>query len=135
MSAPPYLTHTKPGVNDGIGDMMFLSKYRAAAGNAENGNYVVTAMLAATVPTGTFTNGSTDASLTPTPALGKSWGNFDLKGTCETARITANPRGVEVRRRSLRKSGHGMALAHSSDTLGASEVSLILRLMEASILR
>ena len=81
VSAPPYLTHTKPGVNDGIGDMTFLFKYRAVAGNPENGNYVVTAMLAATVPTGTFTNGSTDASLTPTLALGKGWGNFDLQGT------------------------------------------------------
>jgi hypothetical protein len=81
VSAPPYLTHTKPGVNDGIGDMTFLFKYRAAAGNPENGNYVVTAMLAATVPTGTFTNGSTDASLTPTLAFGKGWRNFDLQGT------------------------------------------------------
>jgi hypothetical protein len=81
VSAPPYLTHTKPGVNDGIGDMTLLFKYRAAAGNPENGNYVVTAMLAATVPTGTFTNGSTDASLTPTLAFGKGWRNFDLQGT------------------------------------------------------
>lgn len=81
VGAPPYLTHTKPGINDGIGDMAFLFKYRAAAGNPENGNYVVTAMLAATVPTGTYTNGSTDASLTPTLALGKGWGNFDLQGT------------------------------------------------------
>jgi len=80
-SAPPYLTHTKPGVNDGIGDMAFLLKCRVAAGNPENGNYVVTAMLAATVPTGTFTNGSTDASLTPTLAFGKGWRNFDLQGT------------------------------------------------------
>lgn len=81
VSAPPFLTHTKPGVNDGIGDMTFLFKYRAAAGNPENGNYVVTAMLAATVPTGTYTNGSTNASLTPTLALGKGLGNFDLQGT------------------------------------------------------
>jgi len=81
VSAPPYLTHTKPGVNDGVGDMAFLFKYRVAAGNPSNGNYVVTAMLAATVPTGAYTNGSTDASLTPTLALGKGWGNFDLQGT------------------------------------------------------
>jgi hypothetical protein len=81
VSAPPYLTHTKPGVNDGIGDLAFLFKYRVAAGNPSNGNYVATAMLAATVPTGAYTNGSTDASLTPTLALGKGWGNFDLQGT------------------------------------------------------
>lgn len=81
VSAPPYLTHTKPGVNDGIGDMTFLFKYRAAAGNPESGNYVVTAMLAATVPTGTYTNGAKEALLTPTLALGKGWRNFDLQGT------------------------------------------------------
>ena len=81
VSAPPYITHTKPGLVDGIGDMTFLFKYRAAAGNPESGNYVVTAMLAATVPTGTFANGSTDASLMPTLALGKGWGNFDVQGT------------------------------------------------------
>jgi len=61
--------------------MTFLFKYRAAAGNPENGNYVVTAMLGATVPTGAFNNGSTDASVTPTLGLGKGWGNFDLQGT------------------------------------------------------
>ena len=38
VSAPPYITHTKPGLNDGIGDMTFLFKYRAAAGNPEHGN-------------------------------------------------------------------------------------------------
>jgi len=81
VSAPPYLTHTKPGVNDGIGDMAFLFKYRAAAGNPENGNYVVTAMLAASVPTGTYTNGAKDALIMPTLAAGKGWGNFDLQGT------------------------------------------------------
>ena len=81
VSAPPYITHTKPGLNDGIGDMTFLFKYRAAAGNPENGNYVVTPMLVATVPTGTYTNGAKDALITPTLALGKGWGDFDLQGT------------------------------------------------------
>jgi hypothetical protein len=50
VSAPPHITQTKPGLNDGIGDMTFLFKYRAAAGNPEQGNYVVTAVLAAPVP-------------------------------------------------------------------------------------
>ncbi len=90
VSAPPYITHTKPGLNDGIGDMTFLFKYRAAAGNPENGNYIVTAVLAATVPTGTYANGSTDASVTPSLALGKGWGNFDLQGTAGVTVPTGN---------------------------------------------
>ena len=81
VSTPPYITHTKPGLLDGIGDMTFLFKYRAAAANPESGNYVVTAMLAATVPTGAYSNGSTDASVSPTLALGKGWKNVDLQGT------------------------------------------------------
>jgi hypothetical protein len=90
VSAPPYITLSKPGLNDGIGDMTFLFKYRAAAGNPEHGNYVVTAVLAATVPTGTNANGSTDASVAPSLALGKGWGNFDLQGTAGVTVPTGN---------------------------------------------
>ena len=90
VSAPPYITHTKPGLVDGIGDMTFLFKYRAAAGNPENGNYVVTAILSATVPTGTYSNGSTDATVSPTLALGKGWGNFDIQGTVGVTIPTGN---------------------------------------------
>ena len=90
VSVPPYITHTKPGLVDGIGDMTFLFKYRAAAGNPENGNYVVTAILSATVPTGTYSNGSTDASVLPTLGLGKGWGNFDVQGTAGVIITTGN---------------------------------------------
>ena len=90
VSAPPYITHTKPGVQDGIGDMTFLFKYRAAAGNPENGNYVITAVLSATLPTATYANGSTDASVTPSLALGKGWGNFALQGTVGVTVPTGN---------------------------------------------
>lgn len=81
VSTPPYITHENPALHDGLGDMAFLFKYRAAARNPENGNYVVTAMLGATVPTGTYRNGATHALFTPTLGLGKGWGNFDLQGT------------------------------------------------------
>ena len=93
VSAPPYITHTKAGVNDGVGDMAFLLKYRMASGNPENGNYVVTAMVAATVPSGTYKNGSADALVTPTLALGKGWGNFDLQGTAGVT-VPAGDRSV-----------------------------------------
>ncbi len=81
VSAPPYITHTNPLRPDGFGDLTFGFRYRLAAENADNGNYVVTALLTATAPTGTSTNGSTHALFTPTLALGKGWGNFDLQGT------------------------------------------------------
>jgi opacity protein-like surface antigen len=81
ISTPPYVTHDKPGVQDGIGDMSLLLKYRVAAGNEEGGNYIVTAFLGASVPTGTYSNGATAAVLTPTIAAGKGWGNFDFQTT------------------------------------------------------
>jgi Putative MetA-pathway of phenol degradation len=81
ISTPPFVTHDKPGVQDGIGDMSLLLKYRVAAGNEEGGNYIVTAFLGASVPTGTYSNGATAAVLTPTIAAGKGWGNFDFQTT------------------------------------------------------
>lgn len=81
ISTPPFVSHDKPGVHDGTGDMSFLLKYRVAAGNEEGGNYIVTAFLGASVPTGTYSNGATSAILTPTIAAGKGWGNFDFQTT------------------------------------------------------
>ena len=90
ISTPPYVTHDKPGVQDGIGDMSFLLKYRVAAGNEEGGNYIVTAFLGASVPTGTYSNGSTSAIITPTIAVGKGWGNFDFQTTFGVALPTSH---------------------------------------------
>ncbi len=81
ISTPPYLNHDKPGVQDGIGDMSFLLKYRLASGNEESGNYIVTAFLGASVPSGTYSNGATAAIVTPTIAAGKGWGHFDFQTT------------------------------------------------------
>ena len=81
ISTPPYLTHDKPGVQDGVGDMSFLLKYRVASGNEESGNYIVTAFLGASVPTGTYANGAPADIVTPTIAAGKGWGHFDFQTT------------------------------------------------------
>lgn len=81
INLPPYFQHSAPTVKNGAGDLSFLGKYRIVAGAAHNGNYVVSAVLQATVPTGSYKNGSTDASLSPTLALGKGFGHFDLQST------------------------------------------------------
>ena len=81
VSLPPYITHSSPAIHDGFGDMAFLFKYRAAAGNEKQGNYIVTALFGATVPTGSYSNGATHALLTPSLGLGKGWGNFDVQST------------------------------------------------------
>lgn len=81
ISAPPYITHNNPRLHDGFGDMAFLFKYRMAAGNARQGNYVVTAFLASTVPTGSYSNGAAHATFAPSLGLGKGWGNFDIQSS------------------------------------------------------
>lgn len=81
ITTPPYLTHDKPGAQDGIGDMSFLLKYRVASGSEESGNYIVTAFLGGSVPTGTYTNGASTAMILPTIAAGKGWGHFDFQTT------------------------------------------------------
>ncbi len=81
INPPPYIVRSVNGVPDGLGDMSFLLKYRLFAGNEEHGNYIVTAFLGASLPTGSYTNGTRDASTTPALAVGKGWGNFDVTST------------------------------------------------------
>lgn len=80
-NAPPYLQHNKKGVVNGPGDVSFLMKYRIAAANEQQGNYILTAFFGGSVPTGTYKNGGVSSVLTPTLAGGKGWGRFDLEST------------------------------------------------------
>jgi len=80
-NVPPYLAHNDPAVHDGFGDVAFLIKYRLFSANEEHGNYILTAFLGWSVPTGSYTNGSRHAIITPTIAYGKGFGHFDAQGT------------------------------------------------------
>src|SRR5579864_4260680 len=81
VNAPPYLVHNNPAVHDGLGDVAFLVKYRLLSQNEENGNYILTAFLGWSVPTGTYSNGARHAVITPTIAYGKGIRDFDVQGT------------------------------------------------------
>ena len=78
---PPYLAHNDPAVQNGFGDTSFLVKYRLLSHNEESGNYILTAFLGWSVPTGTYKNGALHPVITPTIAYGKGFGNFDVQGT------------------------------------------------------
>ena len=80
-SPPPFITRSFNGVPDGYGDVSFLLKYRFLSANEEAGNYIFTAFLGGSIPTGSHTNGARDATVTPTLAAGKGWGNFDVTTT------------------------------------------------------
>jgi len=78
---PPYISHENPKSHDGFADMTFLLKYRLLTGNEEHGNYIVTAFLGGSIPTGSYTNGAENATVTPTIAFGKGFGNCDFQST------------------------------------------------------
>lgn len=78
---PGYVVHNNPAVLDGWSDFSLLVKYRILAAPAAQGNYILSAFLASTFPTGTNHNGQTKAIVTPTLAYGKGWGAFDMQGT------------------------------------------------------
>ena len=78
---PPYLLHSLPTALNGAGDMSFLLKYRFLAGNAQHGSYVLSSFLSASIPTGSYKNGSTDASVSPNIGVGKGVRWFDVQST------------------------------------------------------
>ena len=80
-NAPPYLVHNNPDVHNGLGDVAFLVKYRLLSQTEENGNYILTAFLGWSVPSGTHNNGALHAVITPTIAYGKGIRDFSVQGT------------------------------------------------------
>jgi len=87
---PPYIQHNTKAV-DGWGDFSFLVKYRIASGNAQNGNYTLSAWALTTVPTGQAKNGSTNASVQPNVGAGKGFGNLDVQSTIGATLPTGAP--------------------------------------------
>jgi hypothetical protein len=75
---PPYIQHNAKNAKDGFGDTGFLYKYRILSANEKNGNYMLSAQLGATITTGSYSNGSTDDSVSPTLLAGKGFGHFDV---------------------------------------------------------
>ena len=89
-NVPPYIEHNNPKVKDGFGDVAFLVKYRLLSANEKSGNYILTAFLGWSLPTGQYANGGKHAVITPTIAYGKGFGNFDAQGTFGIAFPTAD---------------------------------------------
>jgi len=90
VAPPAYIVHNNPAAQDGFGDWGFLAKYRILSSNEEHGKYILTAFFQATLPTGQYKNGATDAILTPTIAYGKGFGEFDVQGTLGVTLPTGN---------------------------------------------
>ena len=95
LQAPPYYNYSHdPSQTNGSGDLAFLVKYRILSGNEQHGNYILTAFLGWSIPTGTYSNGqvtgANSATITPTLAYGKGYRNFDVQGTFGVQIPTSN---------------------------------------------
>lgn len=91
---PPFFEHSQPGVKNGFGDIWFQAKYRMAAANEQHGNYTVTAVVVATIPTGKNANGICCAVVTPTLAVGKGWQRFAFISTLGGTLPVTDARGL-----------------------------------------
>ena len=79
---PPYEQRSGKNAAQGIGDYPFLLiKNRFLSANEENGNYVLTGFLAFSAPVGSRAFTTNNFAITPTIAVGKGWGNFDMQLT------------------------------------------------------
>jgi hypothetical protein len=94
LGSPPYIARSrykrangKPYTHgfDDWGDVAFLVKYRLFAANEETGNYIVTAFLGISAPTGPKRTNPGHVIYTPTIAFGKGWGDFDFQSTVAVA--------------------------------------------------
>lgn len=81
LGIPAYESENTSPQKNGWADETFLVKYRILAGNEENGNYILTAFLGLSVPSGGKNYTSDHYAVTPTIAFGKGWGNFDFQST------------------------------------------------------
>jgi hypothetical protein len=81
IGVPTYLLVSPNGPPAGFGDLPLMLKFRISSAERTEGNYLVTFLLAATAPTGSYRYGAGDAVVTPTMAFGKGWGRFDVQST------------------------------------------------------
>jgi hypothetical protein len=85
IALPPYdIKHTATGKGDakGLGDWQFLRfKQRLASGNADNGDYIVSALIAFQAPSGKSTLTNDAYQIAPSLALGKGFGAFVVQST------------------------------------------------------
>lgn len=81
IGVPGYEQQNRDPRQFGWADETFLVKYRIIAGNADNGNYILTAFMGLSVPSGSDSFSSGHYDFTPTIAGGKGWGYFDIQST------------------------------------------------------
>jgi len=78
-SVPNFAEHNDGKTADGFGDYSITGKTRLISGNADNGNYVVTAVVGQTFSTGLDKNGAIAPTRSYTLAGGKGFGPLNVQ--------------------------------------------------------
>lgn len=81
VGVPAWETENTTPNKSGWADETFLVKYRILSANEENGNYILTAFMGLSVPSGSEDFSAHHFGFTPTIAFGKGWGDFDFQST------------------------------------------------------
>ncbi len=82
VNLPPYIERTNKNVASGWGDWpVLLVKQRLLSANEDDGNYIVSAFLGVQAPVGATPLTNHAWVITPTLAIGKGWGDFDVQAT------------------------------------------------------
>jgi len=96
---PAYVQNNSAKLKDGFGNAEAQVKVRVASGNAEHGNYAVTAILARSFTPGSQEFGALSGTWCPKLGLGRAWGRFNLQtvmnGVLPTGKVTAQGRAIE----------------------------------------
>jgi hypothetical protein len=90
LGVPTYTLVSPNGPPSGFGDLPLQLKFRIAAAERSEGNYLLTFILAATAPTGSHRYGASSGLVTPTIAVGKGFGRFDVQLTFGASLPTGN---------------------------------------------
>ncbi len=99
MNPPSFFRNHSPALPDGFGNAGAQVKYRIASGNAQHGNYALSAIAYQGFARGAQENGLLSSFYCPKIAVGKAWGRFalidGLGGVLPTEKIYAQGRAIE----------------------------------------
>jgi hypothetical protein len=96
---PSYFRNHAATLKDGFGNAATQVKYRIASGNAQHGDFAVTAILYRSFSPGAIQNGMLSGGYFPKLAVGKGFGRFNVQteanGVLPTAKTALQGRAVE----------------------------------------
>jgi hypothetical protein len=99
LTPPSFFRNHSAALKDGFGNGSTQVKYRIASGNAQHGNFAVTAILARSFTPGAKQNGALTGAYFPKLAVGKAFGRFNvqtvLNGVLPTGKTAAQGRVIE----------------------------------------